>query len=808
MNKLPIHQLIILKRFGQHLGRSFIHFFKKIIQLQTWRNLGQKMMLRRNLPYTLSVFLSPFLLFFALDGLFPIRPKLDYSPIILAQDSTVLHTYLTQDQKWRLKIELNEIIPELRKTLIYKEDKYFYYHPGINLVAMGRAFFRNLIYFKKTSGASTITMQVARLLEPKRRTYINKFWEVLRALQLEWHYSKDEILQIYVNHLPYGSNIEGIKSAALFYFNRMPHQLSLAQIVTLTIIPNRPTSLVIGKNNQLIKQERNKWLKRLLNSQLFLPQNLQNALNEELRATRLPAPAYAPHFCHRIKKKYPQANTIYTTLNWQQQEKVQQLTLNFIRRLEVFNIHNASVLVLNNRTGKVEVYVGSADFNDKFNSGEVDGIQGVRSPGSTLKPLVYALGIDQGIISPKTILADVPSSFSGFAPENFYKKFSGKVSVEQALVQSLNIPAVKILETIGIRTFINKLKLADFEQISKDEKKLGLSLILGGCGVTLEEMVNLFGAFAQEGNFRSGIFLQNDSLPPKIKLVSPEAAYTITEILATAQRPDLPSSFENTYRIPKIAWKTGTSYGRRDAWSIGYNAQYTVGVWVGNFSGEGVNNLVGAEVATPLLFDVFNSINYNPENDWFKAPKNLKVRWVCSESGLVPNDFCPNQVIDYYLPLVSTAQKCQHLKEIIVANDEKMSYCLTCQPIKAWKKKLYPNFAPELLAYYEAKGLKINKIPPHNPACTRVLELDAPVILSPLADKEYIIDRQNPPELELICKVSNEVKMVYWYINHEFYRAASPSEKVFFKPQLGLIHLACSDDQGRNAETQIRVSYE
>ncbi|MCU0443975.1 MAG: penicillin-binding protein 1C [Microscillaceae bacterium] len=808
MNKLPLPKFAGFTRLSQKLTQGFTLFFKNITRLKAWQNLGRKITQRRNLPYTLGALLLPFAFFLLLDWIFPIRPRFDYSPVVLAQDSTVLHTYLTKDQKWRLKTELSEIIPELRQTLIYKEDKYFYYHPGFNPIAIGRAFLRNLLYFKKTSGASTITMQVARLLEPKRRTYANKFWEIWRALQLEWHYSKDEILQIYINHLPYGSNIEGIKSASLFYFNRMPQQLSLAQIVTLTIIPNRPTSLVMGKNNHLIVEARNQWLKRLLKSQIFPPKNLQNALSEALQASRLPAPAYAPHFCHRLKKNFPHSTTLYTSLNWQKQEKVQQLTLNFIRRLEVFNIHNASVLVINNRTRQVEVYVGSADFKDKFNSGEVDGIQGIRSPGSTLKPMVYALGLDKGFITPKTILLDVPSSFSGFAPENFYKQFLGKVSVEQALVQSLNIPAVKTLEEIGVKSFINKLKQADFQQISRDEKKLGLSMVLGGCGVTLEEMVNLFAVFARQGYYQKAKLLPNEKNNAPVKLISPEAAYTITEILATAKRPDLPSAFENTYRIPKIAWKTGTSYGRRDAWSIGYNAHYTVGVWVGNFSGEGVNNLIGAEVATPLLFDVFNSIDYNPENDWFKVPKGLKVRWVCSESGLIPNEFCPNQVIDYYLPLASSTQKCQHLKEVIVSADEKTSFCLSCQPVQGWKKRFYPNLSAELLAYFEAKGLNTQRIPPHNSACTRVLETDAPVILSPTTDKEYIIDRQNPPEIQLACKVSNEVKTVYWYINHQFYQATAPTERVFFKPQLGLVHIACSDDKGRNAEVQIRVSYE
>jgi penicillin-binding protein 1C len=784
------------------------HHLRALFYLNTWKtaiyNLRSWGFWRRILIFSGLVILF----FLILDFIFPLKIQKDYSTIIFARDSTVLHTYLTKDHKWRLKTELAEIIPELQKTLIYKEDKYFYYHWGVNPMAMLRASVRNWLYWKKTSGASTITMQVARLLEPKSRTYFNKTWEVFRAFQLEWHYSKAEILQMYCNLIPYGSNIEGIKSASLFYFNRMPNQLSLAQIVTLTIIPNRPNSLVIGKNNPLIVNERNRWLKRLLQSKIFPEKNLRTALQENLNAFRLPAPNYAPHFCQRLKTENSSKSAIYTNLDWQKQEKVQQITFNYIRRLQLYNIHNAAVLVINNLSGAIEVYVGSADFKDKFNQGEVDGIRGVRSPGSTLKPLAYAMGMDKGFITPKRILADVPSSFSGFEPENFYKKFVGAISAEQALVQSLNIPAVKTLEEIGLSNFIKKLKQADFEQISKDEKKLGLSLILGGCGVTLEEMTSLYAAFARQGRFQKPFFLKNQNQSPSFQLVSAESAYLLAEILSTAKRPDMPSAFENTFRMPKVAWKTGTSYGRRDAWSIGFNAHYTVGVWVGNFSGEGVNNLIGAEVATPLLFDIFNTIDYNPQGDWFKAPKDLRVRYVCPESGLIPNEFCEKQIIDYYLAKASNTHKCQHLQELTVANDEKWTYCLTCLPGQGYQKKLYPNLSPEMLAYYTARGINFTKIPPHNPLCTRVLEENAPVITSPSPDKEYIVDRTSPPELQLNCKVSNEVKTVYWYINEEFYKAAPPNEAVFFKPKLGMMKISCSDDKGRNAEIKIRILYE
>lgn len=746
--------------------------------------------------------------FMLMNWAFPLPVHMEYSQIILAEDSTFLQASLTSDDKWRLKTELSEIIPELKKALVYKEDKYFYYHFGINPLAIVRALANNLLQMKTTSGASTITMQVARLLEPKSRTYSHKVWEMFRAIQLEWHYSKDEILQMYLNLVPYGGNIEGVKSAARLYFNRNPDKLSLAQIVTLTIIPNRPTSLVIGKNNAYIQQERDRWLDRFAQNKVFPKHFIQGAKAEKLEATRLPAPRWAPHFCERIREQT--SESVVSTLHAENQKKIQQIVYNYVQRLSYLDIHNAAVIAIDNHSHEVKVYIGSPNFQDLFNAGEVDGIRAIRSPGSTLKPLVYALAMDKGFVTPQRMLADVPSDFSGYEPENFYKQFSGLVTVEQALAQSLNIPAVKSLQDIGLPYFLQKLKQANFRQIAKDEKKLGLSTVLGGCGVSLEELVGLYATFANRGHYQPLHILKTDSNTHQGNLCSPEAAYLITEILTQAERPDLPQGFENTLRVPKVAWKTGTSFGRRDAWSIGYNANYTIGVWVGNFSGEGVNRLIGAQIATPLLFEVFNTLDYDAPADWFNAPQTLGVRWVCSETGLIPNHFCKHQVIDHYIPLISSMKKCDHLKEIWVSEDESMSYCLSCLPNQGIKKKYFPNLSPEIAAFYNAQGLAYEKIPPHNPQCTRPYELseEAPLITSPTANKEYIIDRNAPGAIELRCKAHNDVQTVYWYINEEFYQSAPAHQSLFFTPTLGSLKISCSDDKGRNRDIQIQVLYE
>ena len=760
----------------------------------------------------LKISLTPlifFLFFLLFDLIFPFRTKINYSQLINARDSTVLYAFLSDDDKWRMKTDLHEIIPQLKNVIIFKEDKYFYYHPGVNPFALLQAFGKNLIRKRHISGASTISMQVARLLEPKSRTYGNKFIEIFRAFQLELHFSKDEILQLYLNLVPYGGNVEGVKSASVLYFNRLPNQLSLAQVVTLAIVPNRPTSLNLGKTNGFIFSERNKWIRRLPINDVFQKKDIEDALSEPLEVSRHEAPKFAQHFAYRMKKKFPSDDILYTSLDKEIQEKVQQLVFNYSKRIKLYYINNICVLVVENDTRKIIAYIGSQNFNDNINAGQVDGIKAIRSPGSTLKPLIYALGFDEGIITPKTILSDVPTIFGNFTPDNYDEKFRGKVSVEKALSLSLNIPAVNVLEQTGLPLILQKLKFAGFKQIQKDQNKLGLSLILGGCGVSLEQLTALYSSFANNGSYLPLQFTSKVSNEhSQILLVSPEAVYMTTKILTLANRPDLPNGYENTYHIPKIAWKTGTSFGRRDAWSIGYNKKYTVGVWIGNFSGNGVQELSGAEIATPLLFNIFNSIDYNSTNNWFQLPKNLKVRLVCSESGKIPNDFCKNNVVDYYLPTISSNDKCDHLKEVIVSVDGKISYCTSCQPEKNFVKRLYPNLRPEMIDFYEKENISYEKIPIHNPNCNRVFDKKPPLITAPSDKKFYIIDRKSPPQIELSCQADNEVKKIYWYINDKFYKNAGINEKVFFSPQAGKIKISCSDDKGLNTNIEINVQYE
>lgn len=741
------------------------------------------------------------------DQVFPLPTLPSYSPLVMAKDSTILHAALSPDDKWRMQTELHEITPDLRRVILHKEDRYFYYHFGINPFSIAKAFISNTIHGRTLSGASTITMQVARLLQPKSRTYSHKLLEMLRAMQLEWHYSKDEILQLYLNLVSYGGNVEGVKAASLLYFGQKPDQLSLAQVVTLSIIPNRPTSLRLGRNNQLLIAERNKWLQKLKGANLFDSSTIADAIDEPLKPQRVPAPTQAPHLARWLQQRFPNQALIYTSIRAQIQQKTQQLAYNYVQRLHFRNIHNAAVLVVNNQTHQIEAYIGSSDYADEANGGQVNGVRAVRSPGSTLKPLIYGLAFDKGLITPKTCLNDVPTNFDGYSPDNFDHKFNGRVTVETALAYSLNVPAVKTLEILGVPALTTSLKQAGFAQIAADQYKLGLSAALGGCGVTLEELCGLYSTFANGGNCYALSVVPEEKATLRARLISGEAAFMLTEILSQISRPDLPHNFASSAHIPKVAWKTGTSYGRRDAWSIGYNHRYTVGVWVGNFSGEGVPELTGADIATPLMFEVFNSIDYNSTNNWFAKPNGLKDRLVCAQTGLLPNYFCKELITDYYLPLVSSGQRCQHLREVLVSEDESCSYCSACVPESGYKRKMYPYFSPELLAFYkETRSHRAEEIPTHYARCRRILgNNEPPRIVSPANLHEYFWEKGEETKLMLACQAAADVQTVYWYINDHFLAEAQSTEHLFFEPERGNIKISCTDDKGRTSHIEILV---
>ncbi len=745
------------------------------------------------------------LLFVVLDLLFPLPGKKEFSKEIHAKDGTLLTAYLTSDDKWRLRTELEEVSPELIKAIIEKEDSWYYWHFGINPIAILRATFKNITTGETQLGASTITMQVARMLEPKKRTYFNKLAEMFRALQLEIRYSKEEILELYLSLLPFGGNIEGVKSASYIYFNRPLGKLSLAQSIMLAVIPNDPNSLRLDRSNEEIIKNRNYWINKFNKEEVFSSPDLKDALDEPIEKKRYSIPVLAPHFSYYVKDNF-NGDILNTKLELSIQQTAENILLRNIRKTFYKGITNGAVLVINNKNSSVVAYCGSADFYDESSFGQVNGVTAIRSPGSTLKAALYAYAFDDGNLTPQMKFADIPTDFHGYQPENYNMEFNGNVSAEFALLNSLNIPAVKLLEQVGLNNFINFLEGCGFNEIQKQKNKLGLSMILGGCGTNLQELTRLFSAFARKGKLYPLTFISTENEDDGEQIFSEASSYLVANILSGTSRSDI-ADLSNYSKLPKFAWKTGTSYGKRDAWAIGFNPNYTIGVWMGNFNGVGSPNLSGAEVAVPLLFDLFNAIDYYSDVKWFEAPEDLIIREVCSESGLIPSQYCLKVVSDFAIKDQSHNEVCNIHKPVYVSLDESVQYCTGCLPSSDYKKAVYALYEPELSVWLSQNKNDYHTPLQHNPNCTAKFAEGGPKILSPSEDYEYFLEKNSGQEILLLAASDSRVKTHYWYVNEKFLKKCKPGERVFFIPDEKELKITCLDDNGRDGSVKVSIKY-
>lgn len=741
-----------------------------------------------------------------LDRRYPLPEPKPWSQVVLAADGSLMSAFLSSDDKWRMQTRLDEVTPELIAALLEKEDRWFYYHPGVNPGAILRALWSNATAGKRTSGASTITMQLARMMEPKARTLGNKLKEMLRAFQLEWHYSKREILEMYLSYLPYGGNIEGVKAASYIYYGRPPEALSLSQATLLTVIPNRPNSLRLDQRRDLARAARDKWLRRFATREVFPAAQVTAALAEPVEAFRHAVPRRAPHVSRRLAANYP-VPEIHSTIDPEVQAIAERLLANYVRRVRAKGISNGALLVLDNANSAVLAYCGSADYQDEAAAGQVDGIRAIRSPGSTLKPAVYAAAFDGGIYVPDTRVLDVPRSWNGYAPRNYDETFHGPMTVAHALRHSINTTAVQALVDVGFERFADVLEASGMKTVAQRRTELGLSVILGGCGVTLEELVRLFSAFAREGKAYPLAYTAEESGRPPLgkRLFSPEAAWLIADILSGVERPDLPLNAIAASTRGRIAWKTGTSYGRRDAWSIGFTPRYTVGVWIGNFDGRGVADLSGATIAGPLLFDVLNALEQGQPKREFARPRLVMQRDICTETGDMPSPQCSHRGKGYYIRDVSPRTVCTQERALYISADSAVQYCTGCLPVEGYVQHHYAVYPAELTLWYENNGIPYPQPPPHNPACTAAFDGPGPQITSPAPDLEYLVEEGSGQELLLQAASDARTTRHYWYIDGKFFRSAAPGEKLFFTPGQGQVKISCRDDQGRKAETVIEV---
>jgi penicillin-binding protein 1C len=740
----------------------------------------------------------------SMDVLFPVPKVNSYSKEIIAKDGTLLSAYLSDDDKWRLETTLDEISPNLIKSIIEKEDKWFAYHTGINPVSMIRALYNNIITGERTSGASTITMQVARMLEPKDRNYFNKILEVVRAVQIELHYSKKEILELYLNLLPYGGNIEGVKAASYIYFNHPPNQLSLSQVILLSVIPNDPNSLRLDRSVDFSVKERDNLIRKFIKDEIFTKSELKDALDEPVMLNRFPMPSLAPHFSYYIKNKYD-GNRIVTTLDLKIQHTSENLLWNYVNRVISKGVSNGAVIILDNKTSSVIGYCGSSNFYDENSSGQVNGITAVRSPGSTLKPALYAYAFDRGILTPKMKLYDIPTNYDGYEPENYDLNYYGEITAGFALANSLNIPAVSLLKEVKIENFIQLLSQSGFDDIARRKNDFGLSIILGGCGVTLEEIAGLYSAFANEGVLRT-IRYKPDEKVNESEVFSHSSTYLIADLLSGNSTDDFYKYLQGEGH-PKFAWKTGTSYGKRDAWAVGFNKAFTIGVWLGNFNGQGSPHLSGAEMAVPLLYELFGAIDFSPEENWFEQPESILERKVCSESGLLPSPFCSDLTTDYYIEDVSHNKVCNIHKEIYTNSDFTIQYCTECLPSNGYKKKVYTIHNPQLNIWYLQHDIQFKKPPPHNRECQAMYTEQGPHIISPSVSYQYLVEENSQQEILLSAVSDGTVKTHYWFLNDNYFTKCEPGERIFFQPKQGELKITCMDDKGRDETISVKINY-
>ena len=578
---------------------------------------------------------------FALDRLLP--PPLPGADgagaVVLAADGTPLRAFAGRDGVWRYPVTVDEVSPHYIEALLTYEDRWFRHHPGVNPLALLRAGGQWAANGRVVSGGSTLTMQVARILEPHRRTPLGKLRQALRALQLEWRLDKDEILALYLNHAPFGGPIEGVEAASWAYLGKPARELSRAEASLLAVLPQAPSRLRPDRHPQAAQAARDKVLARMAAQGVWTPAQVEDARLETVVARQLQPPMSAALLARRLRSADPATTRILSTLDAGLQRVLEERVAAYFAQLPERT--SAALLVVDNETLEARAYVGSLAFGDARRLGHVDMVRATRSPGSTLKPFLYGLAIDDGLVHSASLLVDAPQSFGSYRPANFDPTFNGPVTLAEALRLSLNVPAVDLLDRVGPERFAARLAHAGLVLQLPRGAQPNLSMVLGGTGTRLEDLVGAYRALNHDG-LAGKVRYRADAPRQERRLLSPGAAWIIREILEQHGRPGQRDDAFDTSGRPRVAWKTGTSYGFRDAWALGGTARYTVGVWVGRPDGTPLPGQYGAITALPLLFEVVDSLPRGP-GDTARRTRPAAVREVavCWPLGVEENPAAP-----------------------------------------------------------------------------------------------------------------------------------------------------------------------
>ncbi len=743
------------------------------------------------------------------------RPDLDSgtgeSTAWFDRHGRLLRLELAPDERYRLKVPLSQVASVMQQATLLYEDQDFYHHSGVDLPALARAAWQTWVIGDRRIGASTLTMQVARLRYHHPHTLLGKLQQIFRAIQIERHYSKQEILSAYFNLAPYGRNIEGIEAASLIYFDKPAAELTLPEAMALSVVPQNPVrrNPTRPAGFQQLAQARQRLFQRWLESH---PEDSQRHVQIELPlAVRPPEalPFHAPHFIQGLPAG---TGSIETTLDLSLQQQLEKRVARYVAQRSSEGIHNATALLLNTRNMEVEALVGSADFFNRRIAGQVDGTRAKRSPGSALKPFVYALAMDQGLIHPMTLLKDAPKRYGAYTPENFDQKFLGPVLAKDALIKSRNVPAVRLTASLHDPSLYDFLRQAGISEM-REREHYGLSLALGGMEVSMQELASLYAMLANGGKLRALRMLRTDEAPDKgVPMLSPEAAWITLAMLRENPPPrhqQLPGALIET---PEIAWKTGTSFAFRDAWAVGVSGQYVLAVWVGNFDGEGNSAFVGRSAAGPLLFDLFSAID-KLRGGLGKATAsrrglNISQIAMCADTGDLPGRYCPRTTPGWFIPGVSPIKVSTVHRAIPIDNQTGKRACY--YDAKKNHYEIYEFWSSDLLKIFRQAGIVRRVPPPYQQACSleqQGIGGTSPRITSPSRLITYTLraDRLSSERIPFKAVSDSDVKSLYWLIDNQLMGQVDAGKTYFWPAAAGDFTVTVLDDHGRADALKMRV---
>ncbi len=742
--------------------------------------------------------------------------------VITSKSNRLLGAQIARDGQWRFPH--NDAIPEKFKTCIIAfEDAYFYKHPGFNPISIFKAFKENLKSNGIKRGGSTLTQQVIRLSRKgQNRTYFEKVIEIILATRLEFRESKDQILAYYASNAPFGGNVVGLDAASWRYFNRDANQLSWAEHATLAVLPNAPSLIYPGKNQEQLRNKRNRLLKKLRDNAIIDSLTYQLSIAEGLPQKPYALPQTAPHLLQKVATTHS-GKRVQTTIDNHLQERVNQLVKTHYNQLKQNGIHNAAVLVLDVKTRKVLAYVGNTP-TDKLHQKDVDIIDKPRSTGSILKPFLYAAMLDAGDLLPNTLVADIPTQYGSYNPENYNKTYDGAVPASQALSRSLNVPSVRMLQEFGLDRFYQYLKKLELKDLSESANYYGLSLILGGAESNLWDLCKSYAALSSTLNhfsetsseyfsneFTEPIFINSETVDFGKKtadktLFDAASIYLTYESLKEVNRPEGDDNWEFYDGSKQIAWKTGTSFGFRDAWAIGTTKDYVVGVWIGNADGEGRPGLVGVQTAAPILFDVFNLL---PNSNWFSKPfDEMQEVSICKQSGHRASPNC-NELEQKFIQVSGLKTKpCPYHVLVHLDNLEQFQVNSSCESIADISHKSWFVLPPLMAYYYKTKNPFYKPLPPFRADCLGENAVSMQFMYPNDNNTIFLPKDFSGKTNELILKIahSKPETTVFWYLNEQFLGSTQNIHEFGILPKKGKHLLTVVDTFGNEAKRWMTIS--